>query len=124
MNLVPIGLLAFFFLLMGCSQKPQEVATSKVQELKLPVEVTREPNSLEIARIWKTSGGQTVLLSPKDEWGPEEWGLMLTDLARHVANSKNLNSGIDKEAFLAKVKVALDKEWSSPTDTPTGRFGD
>lgn len=95
-----------------------------MNELSLPVEVTRVSDAWEIARIWKTGDKQTVLLAPADEYGAEEWGLMLTDLARHVANSKNLNSGADKEAFLKKMKEFLDKEWENPTDTPTGRLAD
>lgn len=115
-------ILATIFALIGCSCKDANVAVVKPKELQVPVEVTGEPDAWEIARIWKTSEGQTVLLSPANRWGPEEWGVMLSDLAQHVANSKNLNKGTDKADFLKKLKKQLDKEWQSPTDTMEGRL--
>lgn len=117
----PFLLLAAVVALAGCSQSKQTTAHQKA--LHLPPEVTGNPNAKEVARIWITGETQTVILAPNSEWGPDEWGIMLVDLARHVANAEHLRSGTDKDQTLARIKKMFDAEWDDPTDQPRGQLG-
>ena len=46
-------------------------------------------------------------------------GLVLADLARHVAAAFAESSGWDAQQALAKIHEAWEAEWSHPTDVPT-----
>lgn len=68
-----------------------------------------------MARIWVADGEQVVILSPEVWSDPACWGLMLTDLARHVAGAY-APLGHYREAMLERVRAAFDAEWDNPTD--------
>ena len=88
-------------------------------ELSVPPASKADKNALEIARIWAAAGKQEVTLRP-DIWDdPAEWGLMLVDLARHVANAYAQTQGRDRAQVLDRIKAGIDAEWSAPTDAPT-----
>ena len=53
---------------------------------------------------------------------PAAWGLMLADLARHIANSYQQDEGFDRFNTLQRIKTALDAELASPTDEPSGQI--
>jgi hypothetical protein len=61
----------------------------KVVDVTLPVPpaVTGASKAMEIARIWLVDGDQHVVLSPNLWKDSASWGLMLVDLARHVASA-------------------------------------
>jgi hypothetical protein len=80
--------------------------------------VQEDPKAVEIARIWATGGRQLVTLRT-DLWtDPAAWGLMLTDLARHVAQAYAADKGLDPEQVLRRIKIGFDAEWAHPTDAP------
>jgi len=60
-------------------------------------------------------------LRPATWKDPAAWGLMLVDLARHVANSYEQNEGRDRQEVLARIKAGFDADWPSEYDTTTGR---
>lgn len=51
---------------------------------------------------------------------PEAWGIMLADLARHVANAYEQDAGLDPVETLDQIRAMMEAELSSPTDRPTG----
>lgn len=53
---------------------------------------------------------------------PAAWGIMLADLARHVANAYQQDVGLNPEESLRRIKAALEAELSGPTDEPSGRL--
>jgi hypothetical protein len=55
--------------------------------LEIPSTVEGDPNALEIARIWAAHGQQHVALRSGLWEDAGNWGIMLVDLARHVANA-------------------------------------
>ena len=92
-------------------------------ELDVPPEAKGDPKAIEIARIWAADGKQEVALR-WDLWkDPAAWGLMLVDLAKHVANAYEQTKGRDRAEVLARIKSGFDAEWSSPTDSPSGSVG-
>lgn len=82
--------------------------------LPIPDQVTNAVESLEIARIWIADQKQVVVLSQHQWPNPAAWGLMLADLARHVAASY-AQSGHDTDSVLRAIKSAFDAEWYHPT---------
>jgi Domain of unknown function (DUF5076) len=90
----------------------------------LPVPAAAEINadSTEILRLWKVPDvGQQVILR-HDAWeDPAAWGLMLADIARHVARAHG-QEGQDEEEILQRILVGFRAEIESPTDTPRGEL--
>ncbi len=61
-------------------------------ELVVPDAAKEDPKSFELIRIWIANKGQPVAL--RNVWkDPASWGLMLCDLARHVANAYQQEEG-------------------------------
>lgn len=92
----------------------------KLNELAVPPIVTTDPRAYEIARIWAAHGGQHVSLKVMLVSDPSEWGLVLVDLARHVANFYNQEQGFPVDKVLSRIKEGFDAEWSTYTTDITG----
>ena len=89
-------------------------------QLAIPDEATRDTQALELLRVWLAKGKQLVTLRTGVWEDPAAWGLMLADLARHVANSYHQSSGLDAVASLNRIRQGFEIELASPTDHPTG----
>jgi hypothetical protein len=92
-------------------------------QLVIPDAATQDLHSFELLRVWVANNAQHVSLRPGVWDDPAAWGVMLADLARHVANAYHQDAGIDKKKALQRIKIALDAELSAPTDDPAGRIG-
>jgi hypothetical protein len=53
---------------------------------------------------------------------PGNWGVVLADLARHVARSYELTGKVDQTTALKRIRELFEAEWSHPTDEPTGNI--
>jgi hypothetical protein len=93
-------------------------------ELSVPEAARRDPNSLEILRVWIANNAQHVSLQTGIWDDPVAWGIMLADLARHVANSYYIDAGLDKNQSLERIKAGWAAEMDSPTDEPSGQMED
>ena len=51
---------------------------------------------------------------------PAAWGIMLVDLARHVALAYQQTQGLQSEDVLDRIKAGFDAEWNNATDKPCG----
>jgi len=88
--------------------------------LEIPPVAHQDPKAVEIARIWGALGDQHVSLRP-DAWDdPAAWGILLVDLAKHVANAHYELSGRKPSETLSRIRAGFDAEWNDATDTPTG----
>jgi Domain of unknown function (DUF5076) len=95
----------------------------KRSELKIPGAAKGDSEAVEILRIWLSGGSQHVSLKT-DVWDdPTAWGLMLADLARHVANAYAAGGG-DREETRRLVIQGFQIEMDSPTDEPRGAVED
>lgn len=92
-----------------------------MKELAIPPAAAADPNAAEIVRIWIADGGQHVTLHPRVWKDPAAWGLMLVDLARHVAIAYEQTEGCDRQETLARIKAGFDAEWDDATDEPMGK---
>jgi hypothetical protein len=90
------------------------------KELLIPDAAKKDPNGFEILRVWIASKGAQVALR-SDVWpDPAAWGILLTDLAKHVANSYEQSDGLDRIKTLKRIKDGPDAEFASATDRPSG----
>ena len=92
-------------------------------QLFIPDKAKRDPKSFEFLRVWSAKDGQhiSVLVSAFDD--PVHWGIMLADLARHVANAYQ-DQGRDRTKTLQRIKAGFYAEFESPTDDPMTRRAD
>jgi len=91
-------------------------------QLVIPDAVKQDANSFELLRVWVANKEQHVSLRAGVWNDPAAWGIMLADLARHVANSYHQDAGLDRKRALQRIKVALEAELSAPTDSPSGQI--
>ena len=89
-------------------------------ELNLPPAASLDANSTEIIRVWLANDNQHVVLASGVWEDPASWGLMLADLARHVANMYQRDFGADGSAILQRVLDGFWAEIGDRTDQPTG----
>jgi hypothetical protein len=90
--------------------------------LLIPGAAKKDPKSFELLRVWVANHGQHVSLRAGVWDDPAAWGLMLADLARHIANSYQEDEGLDRLQVLHRIKAALNAELASPTDEPSGEI--
>lgn len=83
---------------------------------ELPVPPSASKEAIEIVRVWAGDGMQHVSLAT-DIWDdPAAWGIMLVDLARHIAKSYESSSGVPSEKTISRIKEGFDAEWAESTD--------
>lgn len=87
----------------------------KLEELPIPQPVIDAKQKAELARIWLADGGQVVTLTDRMWSDPGAWGLMLVDVARHVAAAYE-RLGHDRQTTLDRIHAAFDAEWNHPTE--------
>lgn len=92
----------------------------KPQELPIPPDAASAGNATELARVWTDGEGAYVSVATGVFDEPGYWGIMLADLARHVANAYAQTEGRDPDEVVQRIKALFDAEWEAPTDTPTG----
>jgi len=90
-------------------------------QLLIPEAAKRDPQSLELLRVWVADNNQHVSLRVGVWNDPAAWGLMLADLARHIVNTYEQDVALDRLQTLQRIKAAFDAELESPTDTPSRR---
>ena len=89
-------------------------------ELSIPEVAQKDPRSLEVLRVWVANKGQHVSLRVGVWKDPFAWGIVLADLARHLARAYEQDQGLDSGDTLRRITAGLNAELNSPTDSPTG----
>jgi len=95
---------------------------SKKKELDIPPAAQLDSEAVEIARIWVTGGRQEVCLRTGIWDDPAAWGILLVDLAKHVANAYEQGEGLQADEVLGRIRAGFDCEWESPTDRASGEI--
>ncbi|HEY0263458.1 MAG TPA: DUF5076 domain-containing protein [Granulicella sp.] len=89
--------------------------------LAVPPAAQRDKASFELLRVWVAEKGQHVSIQSGAWEDPFAWGIVLADLARHIAHASHLqNKKNDPEAFLARLLEGFEAEIQNPTDEPEG----
>jgi hypothetical protein len=93
------------------------------RDLPVPPEVEGDPSAVEVVRAWVANESLVCALRPTTWQGkPRAWGMVLADLARHVANALQEVSGDNKSVLVIAIRDAFNDELSHPTDHPSGGF--
>jgi Domain of unknown function (DUF5076) len=89
--------------------------------LDIPLTAQRDKASFEVLRVWIAEQGQHVSIRSGAWEDPFAWGIVLADLARHIALAHEMqDKKIDKEAFLERLLEGFNAEIENPTDEPEG----
>jgi hypothetical protein len=91
--------------------------------LSIPPDAISDPHSVEMVRAWIANSALHCCLQV-GVWSdkPGAWGILLADIARHVANAMEEEQGAEVSETIATIRKAFDAEMDSPTDEPTGGF--
>ena len=90
------------------------------KELLVPAAAKEDSGSFELARVWIANKAQHVSIRVGVWNDPAAWGIMLADLAQHVANAYEQDEAIERSRVLQRIKTAFNAEIDSPTDAPKG----
>ena len=95
------------------------------QELPVPTNVSSDKNACELIRAWAAQGGLVCSLNP-EAWpnaqAPVAWGILLSDVARHVADALHQAHGLRQDSVLAQLRDVFDKELDQPSAETKGNF--
>lgn len=92
-------------------------------ECVIPKEALADPDSREVLRAWIANEGLHVSLWIPDAFeDPGHWGIVLTDVMRHLADAYQKSQGVAPEQTIARIQEMIEAELKSPTDKPTGGF--
>lgn len=98
--------------------------------LSIPPAGIRDPKATEMARVWAAEKGLHCCLNigVYRNSGHREstaWGVILSDLARHVANAlSEAGDEPSSEVALAEIFRIIQREIEEPTAEATGSFSD
>jgi hypothetical protein len=95
-------------------------------EMPIPEPCYRDTKSFEMLRAWVAEGGMHVSLNigvwdrPDSEYTEAaSWGILLADLAHHVANALQKDKGTPQEISLREIEeLFLAQLKKPPTDHP------
>lgn len=95
------------------------------QELPIPATVSSDKKACELIRAWAAHGGLVCSLNPeawpKDQ-APVAWGILLSDVARHVADALQQAQGLNRDGVLSRPRDVFDKELDQPSAETKGNF--
>ena len=91
-------------------------------ELPIPPAALSDKNARELVRVWAASSQQHVSLAAGLWDDPAAWGIMLVDLARHLAKAYEISQGFTFDVALTRIREGMEAEWVEDTDA--NRIGD
>ena len=99
-----------------------------MNRLPIPPAATRDENSREMISAWVAENGlhcslnigmwETNLTTPEES----AWGILLADVAQHVANALEQDLGKDRRETLHAIRIAFQEELGKPTSGHAGDF--
>ncbi len=95
------------------------------KSLNLPPAAQRDKASFEVLRVWIAEQGQHVSIQSGTWDDPFAWGIVLADLARHIALAhqlQNQNGKSDPDVFMERLLEGFQAEIENPTDEPEGEI--
>jgi hypothetical protein len=83
---------------------------SDKDQLIIPPAVGDDAASFEILRVWIADSAQHITLDTGVWEDPAAWGIMLADLAKHIARAYHQENGLDEASTLERIKAGLSAE--------------
>jgi hypothetical protein len=100
-----------------------------VHEAAIPAAAQRDPDSREMLRAWIAERGLHCTIhvgmweGQKAEFREEKaWGVLLSDVVRHIANAMQERFGDSVEKTQAEIVRSLLEELEMPTSEAKGKF--
>ena len=91
-------------------------------QLRVPDSARTDAKSFELLRVWIANQDQHVSLRVGVWKEPEAWGMMLADLARHIAAAHEQAEKRNPAEMLARIKAGFEAEMEFPTDEVQGEI--
>ena len=101
-----------------------------MHEAAIPPAAQRDPNSREMLRAWIAERGLHCTIhigmweAEKSFREERAWGILLADVARHIANAMHQEYGDPVERTKAELVRAMLDELEMPTSEAKGKFLD
>jgi hypothetical protein len=91
------------------------------KSLDIPPAAARDKASFEVLRVWIAEQGQHVSIRSGAWEDPFAWGIVLADLARHIALAQKIQKPeTDADIFVERLLEGFHAEIENPTDEPEG----
>lgn len=90
------------------------MANPEVHQLEVPPDAT-QAGGVEVLRAFVVNQGLSVSLQRAFD-APGTWGVLLVDVARHVARIFARETGVSEAEALQEIRKWFDAEWDRPTD--------
>lgn len=93
-------------------------------ELPIPPQARSDKNAMEMVRAWIAHEGLhcSLMVDIKGDQERVFWGILLTDLVRHVADALHGAKGWDKKETIDEIRRVFNAELDDPTAEPSGQF--
>ncbi len=91
------------------------MAREHPRQLAVPGDAWNDSDAAEIFRAWVVNGGLQVSMQRAFE-GPEPWGMLMVDIARHAARIYEREGVCTQAEAMRRIRSLFDAEWDSPTD--------
>jgi len=82
-------------------------------QLPIPAAALHDDKATELLRVWVADGKQHVAIAPGVWDDAASWGIMLVDLAKHIANAYEQTTGQNKANVLARLRAGFEGDWES-----------
>jgi Domain of unknown function (DUF5076) len=95
-----------------------------MNELTPPPLTKDNPTAVELARVWIVNNALQCSLNIGG-FGQDElatWGILLSDLARHVADAHQQLSGANAAESLKAIAASFNLEMNTPTTPTSGKI--
>jgi hypothetical protein len=99
------------------------------KSLPIPTPARRDARSVEMLRAWIAEKKVHVAINigfwEEPARGIDErdaWGVLMADVARHIANAHEAEYGRDPRETLTTIREAFEREIEKPTSSHTGDF--
>jgi hypothetical protein len=77
--------------------------------LPIPQEA-RRPDAKQLISVWIYEGTTDISVNFRHWRDPREWGVLLADLARDIANDLSVDHGLTRADILLSMRRAFEKE--------------
>jgi hypothetical protein len=91
-------------------------------QLRVPEPAKTDAKSFELLRVWIAHHDQHISLRVGVWEDPAAWGVMLADLARHIANAFEKTENRNPLEVLERIKAGFEGEIRSSADPVHGEI--
>jgi hypothetical protein len=90
-----------------------------VRELPIPPSSLAGESATEVVRVWINADKRMDTSLRTVFPDPMLWGMLLVDIARHVARAYEQDGAHTQDEVLSRIRTGFDAEWGNPTDLGT-----